>query len=357
MNLQLAIALSCTETCCEALAFGQTDPFHAEFSKPMMEFGLVVRPGDWIVVDRQGDPPQVVFRLIQVKADQVVGGQVFAETRYGKGAPMSWAEGVDQKIVAGDVVFAANGQIFDLAVNGQPVNPERLQAVLFPQVEAIYQQIQVWNALDPKQVVEQGYDLIAERHLEWAQGARSAERAYYTSVLLDRLPAGAHVLDLGCGAGVPTTQELARRFHVTGVDISKHQIALARLNVPAAEFLQGDFTQLSFPPASFDAAIAFYALIHIPREEQAQVLQDIHAWLRPGGLLVATMSTHSVNRDFGEDFLGARMFWSGFDSETNKQMIENAGLRIIRAQEETAVEFERPVTFLWVIANKPGANV
>lgn len=62
-------------------------------------------------------------------------------------------------------------------------------------------------------------------------------------------------------------------------------------------------------------------------------------------------------RDFGEDFWGTRMYWSGFDSETNKRLVENTGLRIIRAHEETAVEFGRPVTFLWVLANKPRANV
>jgi hypothetical protein len=50
------------------------------------------------------------------------------------------------------------------------------------------------------------------------------------------------------------------------------------------------------------------------------------------------------------------MFWSGFDSETNKRMVEDAGLRIMHAQEETAVEFDKPVTFLWVIAKKPNAD-
>ncbi len=63
-----------------------------------------------------------------------------------------------------------------------------------------------------------------------------------------------------------------------------------------------------------------------------------------------------MKRDFGEDFLGARMFWSGFDAETNKRLVEDAGLRIIHAQEETSVEFDKPVTFLWVIADKPNAD-
>ena len=50
-----------------------------------------------------------------------------------------------------------------------------------------------WRDTDPKQVVEEGYDRIAERYLEWARTGRAEERARYTSVLLDELPRGARV--------------------------------------------------------------------------------------------------------------------------------------------------------------------
>ncbi len=208
------------------------------------------------------------------------------------------------------------------------------------------------NALDPKRVVEQGYDRIAERHLEWVHGIRAEERARYTSVLLNGLPAGAEVLDLGCGAGVPTTRQLARRFRVTGVDISARQIALARQDVPEAQFIQADITQLDFPPATFDAVSAFYSIIHVPRQEQSKLLRDIASWLRPGGLLVATMGAGSMKADYDEDFLGAPMYWSSFDSETNRRLVVEAGLHVISAREETAEEFGNPVTFLWVVAQR-----
>lgn len=120
----------------------------------------------------------------------------------------------------------------------------------------MYQRLETIDALDPKRVVQEGYDRIAEEHLEWAQSTREEERARYTAVLLNALPAGAEVLDLGCGAGLPTTCELARRFRVTGVDISARQIELARQNVPQARFIQADITQLDFPPARFDAIVA-----------------------------------------------------------------------------------------------------
>jgi trans-aconitate methyltransferase len=101
--------------------------------------------------------------------------------------------------------------------------------------------------MDPKQIVAQGYDAIAERQAEWASRTRADERERYTAVLLNALPPGAQVLELGCGVGVPTTQRLARRFAVTGVNISAQHIALARRNVPTATFVQADMAAHASP--------------------------------------------------------------------------------------------------------------
>ena len=93
------------------------------------------------------------------------------------------------------------------------------------------------------------------------------------------------MLELGCGAGVPTTQRLAERFAVTGVDISARQIALARRNVPGATFMHADMTALAFAAETFDAVCAFYAFSHVPREEHAALLRQIAAGCTPSGLL------------------------------------------------------------------------
>jgi ubiquinone/menaquinone biosynthesis C-methylase UbiE len=207
--------------------------------------------------------------------------------------------------------------------------------------------------MDPKQIVAQGYDAIAERHAEWAGHTRTDERERYTAVLLHALPLGARVLELGCGVGVPTTQCLAQRFAVTGVDISAQHIALARRNVPTATFVQADMAALDFPPASFDAVAAFYSIIHVPREEHPALLHDIAIWLRPSGLLVAAMGSGSTEAAVEPDWLGVPMYFSHFDAVTNQRLVEDAGLRIISAREETADEDGVPVTFLWVVARKP----
>ncbi|MGI8858127.1 MAG: class I SAM-dependent methyltransferase [Thermomicrobiales bacterium] len=205
---------------------------------------------------------------------------------------------------------------------------------------------------DAKQIVADGYDRIAEQYIDWAARVRIRERDHYTNVLLDTLPTGAAVLELGCGAGVPTTQRLAERCAVTGIDISARQIALARRNVPAATFMQADMTGLDFPPNTFDAVCAFYALGHVPREEHAALLRQIATWLRPGGLFVASFSNDGAAGEIEEDWLGAPMYFSGYDAKTNERLAREAGFDIIAARPETAEEFGRPTTFFWIVARK-----
>jgi SAM-dependent methyltransferase len=207
--------------------------------------------------------------------------------------------------------------------------------------------------MERKRIVEQGYDQIAERYADWAVRVWPDERARYTDLISKSLSDGADVLELGCASGGPTTQALAERFKLIGVDLSTRNVELARANVPSATFLHADMTALELEPASFDAVVAFFSIIHVPREEQSGLLAQIARWLRPGGLFVATMGASATENGYEEDWLGAPMYWSHFDAETNQRLVEEAGLVVASAVLETADEDGLPVTFLWVVARKP----
>jgi SAM-dependent methyltransferase len=206
--------------------------------------------------------------------------------------------------------------------------------------------------LDPKRIVADGYDAIARRYMEWSDLDPSPERMRQLARLLDLLPGGARVLELGCGAGVPVTHALTRRCQVVGVDISAAQIALAQAHVPAAEFIQSDMSALDFPPCSFDAVVGFYTLIHVPRAEHAALLARIHSWLRPGGLFFATMGAGDTPAAVEPDWLGAPMYWSHFDADTNRALVRQAGLTLDAADIVAEDEDGAPVRFLWVAAHR-----
>lgn len=209
---------------------------------------------------------------------------------------------------------------------------------------------------EAQRVVAAGYDQIAETYSAWAGSVRVREREHYTQVVLDRLPDGAAVLDLGCATGDLLTAQLAERFAVTGVDLSQRQLDLARQRIPQATFIQADMTELELPPESFDAVTAFYSLTHVPREDVGPLLHSIYTWLRPGGLFVASLGAGDDPGGVEDDWLGVPMFFSAFDSAGSRQLVEDAGFEILSAQDEADEEDGLRIVFLWVVARKPGGQ-
>ncbi|HSL44564.1 MAG TPA: class I SAM-dependent methyltransferase [Anaerolineales bacterium] len=181
--------------------------------------------------------------------------------------------------------------------------------------------------MDFKKIVKDGYNSIADRYL--AERTRDSADVRLLGELMERLPAHAKVLDAGCGAGVPISQLLSQRFEVTGVDFSKAQIKLAERNVPNAKFICEDMTRLNFADEVFDGITSYYAIIHIPREEHEALLVEFHRMLKPGGLALLCLGAEHLLDDMDENYLGTRMYWSHYDSETYLKMLKDTGFQII----------------------------
>ena len=171
--------------------------------------------------------------------------------------------------------------------------------------------------------------------------------------LLELLPDGSDVLELGCGGGGPATQRLADRHRLLGVDISPKQIERAQARVPNATFRCADAGSLELEPMSFDAIVSLYMLGHVPRAEQAPLLGSMASWLRAGGYLLATMGTANADDEVDDDWLGAPMFFASFDEAENRRMLGAAGFELIEAK---VIPVEEPghglVSFMWILARK-----
>jgi cyclopropane fatty-acyl-phospholipid synthase-like methyltransferase len=203
------------------------------------------------------------------------------------------------------------------------------------------------------EIVGAGYDVIADRFVEWSAEIEDAHRSRWRQELVERLPDEARVIELGCGAGLADTRILAERFRVTGVDVSVEQIRRARVNVPTADFVLADFTQLELATASFDAVAAFYSSNHVPRDTLPQLLRRIHSWLVPGGLFLAAFGTGDTESWTGE-WLGTTMFFSSYPPETNRTLLINVGFELLLEEVATIVEPEPDgeATFQWVLARR-----
>jgi len=205
---------------------------------------------------------------------------------------------------------------------------------------------------DPKRLVEEGYDAMAARLDEWQKEVSGSPRMRYLEQLLTLLPPEPDVLELGCGAAVDSTRILAERGSFTGVDISEAQIALARKRLPQATFIHADLSALAFAPRSFDAVVALYVLLHIPRAELDPPLGRVASWLRPGGLLLANTLVREGSEAV-EQWLGMPMFFSGSDPAADRTRIAEAGLALLQEEVVAQQDPEGELAFHWLLAQKP----
>jgi SAM-dependent methyltransferase len=134
-------------------------------------------------------------------------------------------------------------------------------------------------------------------------------------------------------------------------DISAAQLVLARHHVPEATFVHADAAELELPAGSFDAVVSLYMLGHVPRGEQPGLLRRIAEWLRPGGYLLATLA-RGADEGVEEDWLGAPMFFSSFDEETNRRHLRAAGFELLRDETIGQLEHGTEARFQWVLARK-----
>jgi SAM-dependent methyltransferase len=97
--------------------------------------------------------------------------------------------------------------------------------------------------------------------------------------------------DLGCGVGMVTAllaELVGPRGHVVGIDASAAQLdqARARLHLGGSNvsFVEASATDTGLPRGSFDLVYCRFLLIHLPEPERC--LREMHALLKPGGVLV-----------------------------------------------------------------------
>jgi SAM-dependent methyltransferase len=122
-----------------------------------------------------------------------------------------------------------------------------------------------------------------------AQRDKSGLEAAWLERFAAGLPAGASILDAGCGTGDPVSRWFIERgYALTGVDYAAAMIAIARTRFPQARWRVADMRTLDLGEV-FDAVLSWHGFFHLSPAEQRIGLERLCAHLKPGGPLLLTI--------------------------------------------------------------------
>ena len=161
-----------------------------------------------------------------------------------------------------------------------------------------------------------------ERHAEdFREGTRDHDVSQNIEALLKHIEGEPPftILDFGCGPGRDLKAFTERGHLATGVEGAASFAAMARA-VSGCEVWEQDFLKLDLPDGHFDGVFANAALFHVPCQELPRVLRELHATLKPRGVLFAS-NPHGHNE---EGWNGGR-YGAYHDLETWRRYASAAG--------------------------------
>jgi len=151
------------------------------------------------------------------------------------------------------------------------------------------------------------YDEQAQAYWE---GTRDHDVSQNVDALLQSIevPPPFELLDLGCGPGRDLKTFTALGHRATGLEGSAQLAALARAN-SGCEVLEQNLLALELPSSHFDGVFANAVLFHVPSQELPRILRQLHAALKPGGVLFTSNPRGEGQEGWNGDRYGAFHDW------------------------------------------------
>lgn len=150
---------------------------------------------------------------------------------------------------------------------------------------------------------------------EFAEGTSGVDFSGIQNRFLSHLPAGALILDFGCGSGRDTRYFLGKGFRVEAADGSEELCRLASVytGIPVKQMLFQELEETE----KYDGIWACASILHLRREELPEVFRKMYRALKPGGILY-------VSFKYG-DFEGERngRYFTDMTEETAEELLES----------------------------------
>ncbi|MEI7579807.1 MAG: class I SAM-dependent methyltransferase [bacterium] len=103
----------------------------------------------------------------------------------------------------------------------------------------------------------------------------------FTSVLIPE----ARILDAGCAAGRDSRILTDKGFVVTGIDLSKELLKIAKKENSDLDLIFGDLRKLPFKEEYFDGIFACGVLLELDKKDILKVLKEFQRVLKSGGIV------------------------------------------------------------------------
>ena len=150
---------------------------------------------------------------------------------------------------------------------------------------------------DPHAIATLTLAHYAQRAEEFRAGTRDHDVSQNIAALLRHIAATPpyRILDFGCGPGRDLAAFSRLGHEAIGLEGAPEFAAMARADSGCAVWQQ-DFLKLALPTAHFDGIFANASLFHVPGAALPRVLAELHATLKPGGVLFSS-NPHGDNQE------------------------------------------------------------
>ena len=155
------------------------------------------------------------------------------------------------------------------------------------------------------------------------------------------LPAPGGVLDIGSGHGRDARILAAAGHPVTGIDISRELLKLARANCPQARFLHASMYELPFEDESFDGALMVASLLHVPKDRAQLALREARRVLRAGARLLVVVKQGEGERL--ENGPHGQRFFAYYTAAELRRALSDAGFHAVETPLQDVVTDVHPI--------------
>lgn len=177
------------------------------------------------------------------------------------------------------------------------------------------------------------YELIADWYASERVGTTDGSGFPEVMTLATSIHPGAHVLDIGCGNGVPLTKALLASGHrVVGLDSARNMLRRFRGNCPETPVIMGIAQACPFAAATFDAAIAWGVMFHLKQPEQVQVIASVCRVLKSGAPFLFTAGYPDVLDNTAEHvgtMNGVEFNYYSFTKDGYRSVLNDHGFTLV----------------------------